>query len=157
MSTDDWTVRPPTPDDHDAWWRLFAAYVAFYGRAESAAGAERVWRWIHDEDHEVECLLVESAAQGVVGLAHFREFARPLVASVGGFLDDLFVAPAARGSGAADALVVALRGLGAERGWTVVRWITAEDNLRARAFYVRVAERTAWVTYDIRLEGAEGA
>ncbi len=145
------------PDDHDTWFGLYAAYTAFYGRPESAANAERVWGWIHDEAHEVECLLVESAAQGVVGLAHFREFARPLAASVGGFLDDLFVDPSARGTGAVDALMAALRGLGAERGWTVVRWITAEDNYRARAMYDRVAERTHWVTYDIRLEGAERA
>ncbi len=145
------------PDDHDAWRALYAAYTTFYGRPESTEDVERVWGWIQDEAHEVECLLVESAAQGVAGLAHFREFARPLAASVGGFLDDLFVDPGARGTGAADALLAALRRLGAERGWTVVRWITAEDNYRARAAYDRVAERTSWVTYDMRLEGTEGA
>ena len=35
-------------------------------------------------------------------------------------------------------------------GWPVVRWITAEDNARARALYDRVATRTHWVTYEIR-------
>ena len=45
---------------------------------------------------------------GPVGLAHFRPFARPLAASIGGFLDDLFVAPEARGSGAAQALIEAV-------------------------------------------------
>jgi hypothetical protein len=39
--------------------------------------------------------------------------------------------------------------LGAERGWTVIRWITADDDHRARRAYDRVATRTAWVTYDM--------
>jgi hypothetical protein len=31
-----------------------------------------------------------------------------------------------------------------------VRWITAEDNARARRLYDRVAQKTHWVTYEIR-------
>lgn len=85
----------------------------------------------------------------LLGLAHYRPFARPLSATVGCFLDDLFVAPQHRGSGAADLLLGALRALAAERGWSVVRWITADDNHRARAKYDQVARRTMWVTYDM--------
>jgi GNAT superfamily N-acetyltransferase len=93
------------------------------------------------------------AANGgaLAGLAHVRAFARPLSATVGGFMDDLFVAPAARGTGAADALIAAVRAHGLAQGWSVIRWITAEDNARARAVYDRMATRTAWVTYDIKL------
>ena len=87
----------------------------------------------------------------VVGIAHYRPFARPLAASVGGFLDDLFVAPEARGSGAAQALIRGVAEHGRERGWTVIRWITAEDNYRGRAVYDRVAVKTKWLTYEIKL------
>jgi GNAT superfamily N-acetyltransferase len=86
-----------------------------------------------------------------VGLAHVRAFARPLSASTGGFLDDLFVDPAARGSGAAQALIGAVAEEGRRRGWSVVRWITARDNARARAVYDRLAAETPWVTYDLKL------
>ncbi len=54
-----------------------------------------------------------------------------------------------RGGGAADALLRALRERAAERGWSVVRWITADDNYRARGKYDQVAVRTTWVTYDM--------
>ena len=145
-------MRRPTPDDLPVWRELYGAYAAFYHRPMPAESADRVWGWIHDDAHEVECLLVESSDRGVVGLAHFREFARPLAASAGGFLDDLFVHPQARGKGAVDALMAALREVGTQRGWTVMRWITAEDNYRARATYDRIAQRTAWVTYDMALE-----
>ena len=74
-----------------------------------------------------------------------------MAAATGGFLDDLFVDPAHRGSGAARALIDAVAAEGRQRGWTVIRWITAEDNYRARGLYDQMADRTKWVTYDIKL------
>ena len=41
--------------------------------------------------------------------------------------------------------------VGRERNWSVIRWITAEDNYRARSSYDKIATRTKWVTYDIKL------
>ena len=112
---------------------------------------QRVWTWLHDHDHEVEGLIALDAEGRGVGLAHYRPFPRPLAASTGGFLDDLFVAPDWRGKGVADALVAAVAAEGRRRRWTVLRWITAEDNLRGRGFYDRIAEKTHWVTYQIPL------
>jgi GNAT superfamily N-acetyltransferase len=64
-------------------------------------------------------------------------------------LDDLFVDPTRRGSGAGAALLEHLRSLAAERRWGVVTWITAVDNRVARQLYDRVAEAQQWVTYDM--------
>ena len=69
-----------------------------------------------------------------------------------GFLDDLFVAPDARGRGVVEALYESLGDLARERGWPFVRWMTAEDNDRARAVYDRVSEKTGWVTYQMTVE-----
>ena len=55
-----------------------------------------------------------------------------------------------RGGGVAASLVEAVVGEAKRNGWGVVRWITAEDNARARALYDRIATRTQWVTYEIR-------
>ena len=78
-------------------------------------------------------------------------FARPLSASVGVWLDDLFVAPAGRGSETGKKLIAAIVDKARENGWSVVRWITAEDNYRARGSYDKIATRTKWLTYDIKL------
>lgn len=144
------TVVAPAPGHRQAWERLYMGYAAFYGVEQTAAMREQVWGWLHDPAHEVEGL-VALAGEDPVGLAHFRPFARPLAASTGGFLDDLFVAPEARGSGAAQALIDGVAARGRERGWTVVRWITAEDNYRGRAVYDRLAQKTKWLTYEIKL------
>lgn len=128
---------------------MYAAYLDFYNTSLTDEQMDRVWLWLHDEAHEVEGLVAVSASGDVVGLAHYRPFARPSSASIGGYLDDLFVDPAQRGSGAADTLLTALQILADERGWSVVRWITAEGNYRARAKYDEHALRTSWVTYDM--------
>ncbi len=143
-------IRPPTPADRSEWERLYAGYAAFYKVTQTPEMRATVWGWIHDPAHGTRAFVAEDQGR-LVGLAHFRPFARPLAASTGGFLDDLFVDPAARGSGAADALIAALAEEGRQQGWTVIRWITAEDNYRARALYDRLAEKTRWATYDIKL------
>lgn len=144
------TIRPPRPEDRAAWDALYAGYAAFYRVDQTAGMRDRVWSWLMTGDHGFGGRVADQAGQ-LVGLAHFRAFARPLSATIGGYLDDLYVDPAARGSGAAEALLRAVAEEGRSRGWSVIRWITAEDNYRARGLYDRLAERTKWVTYDIRL------
>lgn len=143
-------IRAPTPADRAAWDGLYAGYAEFYRVEQSSAMRDTVWGWIHDPAHQTKGLVAEAAGQ-LIGFAHFRPYARPLSASIGGFLDDLFVDPAARGSGAAQALIEAVCDLGRGNGWSVIRWITAEDNHRAKAVYDKMATRTPWVTYDIKL------
>ncbi|WP_019143568.1 GNAT family N-acetyltransferase [Aeromicrobium massiliense] len=139
-------VRAARSDDEQAWRALYAGYAAFY--EQDGVDLARVWEWITDPAHEVEALVAERDGE-LVGLAHVRAFARPLDGSIGGWLDDLFVHPEARGTGVVDALLDGVRSLADRRGWSVVRWITADDNHRAQAVYDRVASRTAWVTYDM--------
>lgn len=144
-------IRRPQDRDRVAWERLYAGYAAFYEVEQTPVMRARVWGWIQDPEHEVEAFVAEDASGTLVGLTHFRPYARPLAAAVGGFLDDLFVSPEARGSGAGRALIAAVAEEGRARGWTKVRWITAEDNARARALYDKVATCTAWKTYDLEL------
>lgn len=144
------TIRPPRPEDRAAWGRLYAGYADFYRVTQTEEMRDRVWSWLMSGSQGVSGRVAETP-EGLVGLAHFRAFARPLSATAGGFLDDLFVDPAHRGSGAAAALIQAVADEGRAQGWSVIRWITADDNYRARTLYDRLAERTKWVTYDIRL------
>ncbi|MFE1172788.1 GNAT family N-acetyltransferase [Streptomyces sp. NPDC058773] len=144
-----WRVSPATEGDYVHWRKLYQGYADFYKKEMPESRAECVWSWIMNPEHEVNCILVRGEDGVPVGLAHYRPFARPLTATTGGFLDDLFVAPELRGSGAADALFTRLREITAERGWSVLRWITMDDNYRARGKYDRVAQQTKWVTYDM--------
>jgi GNAT superfamily N-acetyltransferase len=142
------TIVPVEPHHRADWERLYEGYAAFYKVAQTAEMRATVWGWIQDPAHEVKALVALDGTGRPIGLAHYRPFARPLRAVYGGFLDDLFVDPAARGGRVADALIARLAEIGREKGWNVIRWITADDNYRGRGVYDRVATRTMWITYD---------
>lgn len=145
------TIRPIAEGDRAEWDALYAGYATFYKVSQTPEMRDTVWAWLHNEAHETKGFVAEDDTGKLIGLTHYRPFARPLSASTGGFLDDLFVTPDSRGSGAAKALIDAVASEGKKRGWTVIRWITAEDNYRARSLYDKVAEKTKWVTYDVKL------
>ncbi|MFK0276573.1 GNAT family N-acetyltransferase [Ensifer sp. NPDC090286] len=146
---DDITIVAVTEGDRSAWNELHAGFASYYGVEQTDEMRDRVWGWI--KDGRLECRLALDGAGRAIGLTHFREYIRPLFAARGGFLDDLFVAPEARGSGAATTLIRAVADIGRERGWNSIRWITRDNNYRARTLYDRVASRTDWITYDITL------
>ena len=134
---------------HEARWRgLFQGYAEFYGRPSDDAHKGVVWGWLMDPAHELEGY-VALADAGPVGLAHVRRMPSPLRGCDVGFLDDLFVDPAARGERVGEALLGFLAELARERGWPGVRWITADDNYRARTLYDRVARKTSWNLYEM--------
>ncbi|SHE91698.1 Acetyltransferase (GNAT) family protein [Litoreibacter ascidiaceicola] len=145
-------IRAVAAGDRKSWGALYKGYAAFYGVAQTDDMRDRVWEWLMDSDHEVNGFVAEVDG-ALVGLAHYRPFARPLAAGTGGFLDDLFVNPDARGLKVGEALISAVQAEGRNRGWGVVRWITADDNYRARGLYDRLATRTGWVTYDLDVDG----
>jgi len=150
-------VRPVVASDRDDWARLFVAYGVFYETAFSDEVVDGVWAWLMDAGHSTNALVAVSTAasaessesDAVVGFAIYRPVADTFTAAYGWFLDDLYVDPSARGTGAATALIEAIRVIAHEAGGGTLRWITAADNVRAQSVYDKVASRQSWVTYEI--------
>lgn len=69
-----------------------------------------------------------------------------------GQIEDLFVLPAHRGRGAARAMVAAAGAEGHARAWSHIRWFVPEGDAAAIALYERIALRTDWRAYILRLE-----
>lgn len=138
-----------TPSDEPAWRELYRGYREFYGVPADESKIDTVWAWLGDEAHETHGFVAVDEEGHLGGLAHVRRFARPLSATMGLYLDDLFSAPDVRGGGAGRALLLHLGEYARQSGLSVVRWITAEDNTTARRVYDAVATQTSWVTYDI--------
>jgi ribosomal protein S18 acetylase RimI-like enzyme len=147
------TVRPIIPSDRQQWAGLFRGYREFYRLAPDETVVDRVWDWLSDDSHEVNAFVAVTAepeeAGVLVGLAHYRRFSRPSSGTAGIYLDDLFADPDVRGRGIGRALLAELAALAAAENRSVVRWITAEDNVTARRLYDAVAKATPWVTYDM--------
>ena len=74
------------------------------------------------------------------------------IASRIGVMNDLFVAPAARGTGAAEQLILACVEECRQHGAAELTWQTAPDNERAQRVYDRVgATRSQWVDYSFNV------
>jgi GNAT superfamily N-acetyltransferase len=141
-------VRAARPEDRAEWARHFRAYREFYRLPADEQVVDRVWEWIGDDRSEVNALVALVDGR-IAGIAHYRAFARPSTGTTGLYLDDLYTDEGARGAGVGRALIRTLEQLAEREGHTVLRWITAEDNARARRLYDSVAGATRWVTYDL--------
>jgi ribosomal protein S18 acetylase RimI-like enzyme len=75
---------------------------------------------------------------------------RPLKGKHIGFLDDLFVDPKHRGSKIGEQLISELKKISTTKGWGLIRWLTANDNLRAKKLYDKVAQKTSWDLYELK-------
>ncbi|TFD55151.1 GNAT family N-acetyltransferase [Cryobacterium frigoriphilum] len=142
-------VRPLGGKDFFAWLGLFEGYSEFYENELTDQKALQVWSWIIDKNNSLDGAVAVNEAGDFVGLAHYRTVTRTLSATMGLYLDDLFVAPDARGAGVGHALIAFTKGYAAERGLTQISLITAADNETAQALYDTVGTRTDWVTYEI--------
>lgn len=141
-------VRPVRDSDFFAWLDLYTKYARFYETELSDNRALVLWSWLTDPAHEVNGFVAVDGDR-IVGLAHVREFARPLEGDRGLFLDDLYVLETERHKGVGHHLIQTARSLAVQRGLGVLQWITAQDNTDAQRVYDSLASRTSWVTYEI--------
>jgi len=142
------SIQDPADGDRGDWERLYHGYSEFYQVPMNERILQTVWEWIFDPEMDFHCLLARKDG-AVVGLMHYRAMPSPLRGNMAGFLDDLYVDPGARGGGVVQRLFEELAGRARQRGWPVIRWITRDNNYRARAIYDRVATRTDWITYEL--------
>lgn len=144
-------VRAVEAADEAAWRRLFRAYGAFYETAFDDAVLDRVWAQLTDADAGIHGLVALDGG-AVVGIAHHRHHPDTFTGGQDWYLDDLFVDAEARGAGVATAIIRHLTDVARAAGsGGTLRWITADSNARAQRVYDRIATRTAWVTYEVRL------
>lgn len=147
----DLAVRPLAAEDEARWRELFTAYGVFYETDFTDEVLDRVWALLTTPGSGVEGLVAERDGV-VIGFALHRSHPDTFTGTRDRYLDDLYVDPSARGLGAATMLIETIVGIARaadEHG--VLRWITAADNERAQRVYDRIATRTTWLTYEVRL------
>lgn len=130
------------------WESLYRGYAAFYDIPITEATLNTVWGWIQSGTLLQGRIAIDAMGKAV-GLMHFRAMPSPLRGTEVGFLDDLFVDPGHRGSGVVNAMLASLAKEARSRGWPFVRWITRENNYRARRVYDLNSTKTDWVTYQM--------
>ena len=132
------SIRKATIQDVKVIASLFDGYRVFYKQSSDMPAAEKFIRERIVNNESV--IFIAESKNTAVGFTQLY----PIFSSVGmkrtWLLNDLFVAPDARGKGIADALLQAAQQWGAE---TNSRWLmlqTARDNFPAQKVY----ERNGW-------------
>jgi ribosomal protein S18 acetylase RimI-like enzyme len=148
-----WAVRPAAEDDLPALLPLVRAYADFYESTPTDEGLETMCRTLIAGPVDEGVLLSGCDPSGaVVGFAAMGWKWSSLRGAKIGYLEDLFVAPEARGSGLADALIEACALRAREYGAPALDWLTAPDNKRAQAVYDRSgAVGELLIEYDLEL------
>jgi GNAT superfamily N-acetyltransferase len=146
-------VRSARGEEIGALLPLIRGYCDFYGADPPDDGLREMARaLIAAPDSEGMLLVAVGEEDRPLGFAAVGWKWSSLRAARVAILEDLFVDPAARGAGHADALIEACAERAREHGAPAMLWQTAPDNHRARAVYQRVGARgEQWLEFELDL------
>jgi GNAT superfamily N-acetyltransferase len=142
-------LRDAKAGDETAWRALWAQYLAFYRVDLDPAITDHTWVRLMDPASPLKARL--AVVDEVAGFAIHQHHPSTWVMGDDCYLEDLFVAPEARGSGLGRALIEDLRQLAAARGWQRLYWHTDQDNARARKLYDSIVPSDGHVRYRVRV------
>lgn len=139
-------IRALLPSDREQWDPLWQGYLAFYRQSLSA----------EITDHAFARLTITGPHRGMVatlddrlqGFVHYLFHDRTWSIKPTCYLEDLYVAPGARGSGIGRALIEAVYAAANATGSRDVYWQTQADNATARRVYDRIGKLSDFVRYD---------
>lgn len=142
------TVRPLEAGDREAWERMFRAYHTFY----QTVVPDDVYpvtfaRLLSDEPGTHVGFMALTPAGQSIGFTHALYHRSTWVKTGHVYLQDLFVEPDVRGTGAGRVLIEAVYSYADELGAARTYWLTHEDNAPARALYDKVAARSGFIQY----------
>jgi GNAT superfamily N-acetyltransferase len=144
-------IRPAREDEIEELLPLMRAYCVFYGSSPADEGVRAMARTLINDPSQGAVFIAREDGRAI-GFATLDWKWSMLKGARIGYLEDLFVDPAARGRGTADALIQVCADRCRELGMPAMEWLTAPDNRRAQKVYDRSgAVPETYVEYDLEL------
>jgi GNAT superfamily N-acetyltransferase len=141
-------IRPLRPTDEATWRALWSDYLAFYETSvPEEVYASTFARLLGSDPQDFNCLIAEMDGKPV-GLVHYLFHRHVWKIENVCYLQDLYVAPTARGTGTGRALIEAVYATADAAGAPAVYWLTQDFNHTARQLYDRVARVTPFIRYS---------
>ncbi|MEQ1714834.1 MAG: GNAT family N-acetyltransferase [Hyphomicrobium sp.] len=141
------TIRALEPNDELSWRRLFDGYITFYEAEVPDAVIRLTFERLIAKADGMTGLVALDASGAVIGLAHLVFHRSTWSPAWYCYLEDLYVDPGVRGTGAGRALIAATYAEADRRGADRTYWATQDKNTTARRLYDRVGELTPFVQY----------
>jgi GNAT superfamily N-acetyltransferase len=144
-------IRPAREDEIEELLPLMRAYCDFYESSPSDQGVIAMARTLISDPSQGAVFIAREDGRAI-GFATLDWKWSMLKGARIGYLEDLFVDPAARGRGTADALIQVCADRCRELGMPAMEWLTAPDNRRAQKVYDRTgAAADTYLEYDLEL------
>ena len=140
-------VREIRAEDEAAWRRLWRGYLDFYDDRAAGAGLCNVFRPADRPGGRDYYGILAVEGEEPIGLAHYIYHRHGWQIEDVCYLQDLYVAPEARGSGAGRALIEAVYAAADAAGRPNVYWLTQEFNATARRLYDQLGSVTPFIKY----------
>ena len=147
------SIRAARTSDATAWRAMWAAYCTFYDQTLPESITEGVWARILDSTSPVHCLIARGEDGTPFGFANYVLHPHTWSDKTVCYLEDLYVAPEARGHGVGHALIEHLIETGKTSGWARVYWHTEIGNAAARRLYDRFKPADDFVRYTVSITG----
>jgi GNAT superfamily N-acetyltransferase len=141
-------IRRLRDEDRETWDALWDGYLRFYRAKVSATVSEATFARLRDDRDGMLGLVASDQEDRPIGLAHLVFHPSTWSATVYCYLEDLYVAPNARGDGVARALFDAVYAAARDRGADRVYWQTQQYNGAARSLYDTVGRLTSFIVYE---------
>jgi GNAT superfamily N-acetyltransferase len=139
-------VRPLLAADKAAWLPLWTGYLEFYRTGLAPEVTETAFTRLTGPDADMFGLVAERDDR-IIGLAHCIVHRSTWAKGDYVYLNDLFVLPDVRASGAGRALIEAIYKRADEIGAERVYWLTHESNVTARKLYDSLAFNDGFLEY----------
>jgi ribosomal protein S18 acetylase RimI-like enzyme len=143
------TIRSVSSSEYAGWKVLFQGYADFYSAVLSPGSQEQVWEWIFDSQQQFWCDVAVADDGSLVGFVQYQLMHRSLSGGMVCYLSDLFVLPSCRKTGTGKDLIDHVFLVARENQWPNVRWLTQENNERARKLYDHYASRSEFILYSV--------
>lgn len=141
-------VRPLAAADEPRWRELWTGYLEFYETAVPEDVYRTYFRRLLGDDPQDYHGLVAVSEGRLVGLTHYLFHRHGWRIENVVYLQDLFVDPEVRGTGAGRALIEAVYAAADAAGCPSVYWMTQDFNETARLLYDRIATVTPFIKYQ---------
>ncbi len=142
------TIRPLAAADEAEWRRLWTGYLEFYETSVTEQVYRTTFARLLGDDAQDYHGLVAQRGGKPIGLTHYLFHRHCWRVENVIYLQDLYVDPEARGTGAGRALIEAVYAAGDAAGCPSVYWMTQDFNATARQLYDRVAKLTPFIKYQ---------
>lgn len=147
-STHQFIIRTLREADRPSWQPLWEAYLRFYRAELDGRVTDSAFARLCDPASGLLGLIAVSPDGGGAGLAHLVLQPTTWDTAPTCYMEDLYVAPAARGTGLARRLIESAYELAAAGGASRVYWHTQQFNGPGRSLYDTVADLQSWVVYE---------